>query len=451
VARGLRIALTDGDSLPEWRTAMSENTRIDLGLNTQADMNPKNDASVNPAGAGNDEPWKGVEGYGGTFGYVGFNYAPDSGAYGSIVGTCGGHGAYFGNWVRGFDIETRLFKRYSDPYGSLSHPGSFYQDGSQGSQHGDNVNGELFIDGSPAFTTDQTQPGAFQGYNSNFILPANTGGAGAKGALVTPVRSARTPGGNAENGSATGRAHIFDLDQASVPTAAWERFSSNVAAPASGNTLTGWSAYDPTRNKCFVGAENNFSTHLNVLNCATGAWDSAITLTGANIGGGAGSMYMHQFVNAFHWLANPDYLIHYVDPTRFALINVATGVCYAPGLTGVSPSVSPALVGGTDWVESAQKLVLYEGGSTSDNFVGSGGLPDRVWIITPPSTTDSGVFTTTPWTVTYEDVTGPTPPVQVSGIPHGRRFLWCEAVQCFIWWANGTDSVQAWVVNGFGE
>jgi hypothetical protein len=125
---------------------------------------------------------------------------------------------------------------------------------------------------------------------------------------------------------------------------------------------------------------------------------------------------------------------------------VATGAVYLPGLSGTGPR----LVGGSTWVESAQKLAMYEGGVTFDTSE-TGGDVNRVWILTPSSTSNSAVFTTTPWTWTYEDVTGATPPEETANIPHAGRFIWCEAVQCFIWWANGDDNVQAWVVNGFGE
>ena len=52
--------------------------------------------------------------------------------------------------------------------------------------------------------------------------------------------------------------------------------------------------------------------------------------------------------------------------------------------------------------------------------------------------------------MTFEDVTGPTPPKQTADIiPHAHRFVWSEKVKCFIWWANGINNAQAWRVSGF--
>ena len=67
------------------------------------------------------------------------------------------------------------------------------------------------------------------------------------------------------------------------------------------------------------------------------------------------------------------------------LINVATGQVWQPSITG---AVLPNLVGGAEWVESAQKLAMYEGGVTSDqeregrdSLIGFGLLPRRPPLI----------------------------------------------------------------------
>jgi hypothetical protein len=436
--------------LPSWRQAMSVNTRINLATNTQLSVQPANQPTINPwyDGSGNS-PWRGTSPYSGP-GYTTAVYAPELGTHGSLLWCSGGHGAYFGNEVHRLDLGSQLFSCMSDPYTSSSHPGSFFQDPSQGDQHADNVNGELFIDSS--FNTDQTQPGAFQGYSTNVVIPASAGvtGVGASGALITPIRSARTPQGNPSVAAApTSRVHIFDLAQTNRATAAWARFSTNVGSqfytdrPPAYALHTGWAAFDPTRKKVFVAADlSGGHNKLRVLNCsgATAFWDTAITLSSG--------VWSSQHGNAFHWLANPDYLILYksssTDPA-FALINVATGVVTDPGQTGTGP----LLVGGSTWVESEAKLVMYEGGGTTDGHEAGPGFPNRVWILTPPSTSNSAVFTTTPWTWTFETVTGPTPPVQGDNIPHAGRFVWCEKVRAFIWWADGDSNAQAWVVNGF--
>jgi hypothetical protein len=434
--------------LPSWRQAMSVNTRINLATNTQLSVQPANQPTINPMYPAN-APWRGASLYSGP-GYTTANYAPELGTHGSLLYCSGGHNGYYGNEVWRLDLGSQLFSCMSDPYTSNSHPGSFFQDPSQGDQHGDNVNGELFIDSS--FNTDQTQPGAFQGYSTNVVIPASAGvtGVGASGALITPIRSARTPNGNPSVAAApTSRVHIFDLAQTDRATAAWARFSTNVGSqvytdrPPAYALHTGWAAFDPTRKKVFVAADlTGGHNKLRVLNCsgATAFWDTAITLSTA--------VWSSQHGNAFHWLANPDYLILFKSSTTdpaFQLINVATGVVSSPGKTGTGP----LLVGGSTWVESEAKLVMYEGGDTTDGHESGPGFTNRVWILTPPSTSNAAVFTTTPWTWTYETVTGPTPPIQFAGIPHAGRFIWSEKVRAFIWWANGDDNAQAWVVNGF--
>jgi hypothetical protein len=437
---------------------MSVNTRINLGLNTHDDVQPANNILINPEYPG-EAPWRGTSLLSGP-GYTTAVYAPDLGAYGSILYCGGGHGAYFGNEVHRFDIETRLFSCMSDPWGSFAHPGEYTQNPSHGDQHADNVNGELFTAGSPpGYTTDENQPGAFQGYSTNTVIPADAGvtGVGASGALITPIRSARTPQGNPSvEAGPTSRVHIFDLAQTDRATAVWQRFSTNVGSqfytdrPAGYALHTGWAAFDPTRKKVFVAADlTGGHDKLRVLNCsgATAFWDTAITLSTA--------VWSHQHGNCFHWLANPDYLILFKGGVSsglvFSLINVSTGEVSSPGMTGNSPDTSPTLVGGSTWSESSQKLAMYEGGNTFDGHEAGPGFPNRVWILTPPSTSNPAVFTTTPWTWTFETVTGPTAPVQGDDIPHAGRFLWCEAVQCFLWWASGDSDVQAWVVNGFGD
>jgi hypothetical protein len=431
--------------LPQWRRDMADNTRINLNLNSQASVDPELSASLNP-NFPSSAPWRGATGYAGAFAYGGLNYAPDLGTYGTIVGTVGGHNGYWGNEVVGFDIATRKFSHRSDPYSSNSHPGSFHQNPAQGNQHSDYANGELYINAS--FTTDQTQPSSFHPYGSNVILPPDAAtGVGNNGALVTPIRSARTPTGNNNTlGGSSQRSHIFDLAQSDRATAAWSRFSNNLYAIPTGDFApTGWAAYDTTRKKMFAGSAGGYWNTLQVLNAVTRQWEMSLSLSD--------NVWQGDHTLGWHWGANPDYLIVFSGGERgglgpyFILINVATGTVYTPGTIGTYPK----LVGGGSWVESSQKLAFYEGGGTSDEREAGPGFPNRVWILTPPSTKNPAVFTTTPWVWTFEDVTGPPPPVQSNpgNIPHGGRFLWADKVKCFIWWANGVDNVQAWRVRGF--
>ena len=445
--------------LPQWRHNMAENSRINLALNTQAAIDPELDPARNPNYPGN-APWRGQTAYAGAFVYGTLQYAKDLGRYGSIVGTIGGHNAYWGNEVVRFDIASRQFAHLSDPYSSSSHSGSFFRNPSQENQHSDRENGELFIDSS--FNTDQTQPTGFHPYSSNVVLPPDAStGVGSHGALITPVRAARTP---LQLSSPTSkRTHIFDLAQSNRATAAWQRFATNLfSTQEAGKWLfMGWAAYDPTRKKVFAGIEGGWSNQLKVLNPVTRQWDTPLTLTGDILGMGSGRLLMYQHIGAWHWSANPDYLIVFrggegttgitgaTSPVALPwliLINLSTGQCYLPGTTGTAPK----LVGGADFVQSSNKMALYEGGVTSDQEEAGPGFINRVWILTPSSTTDPAVFTTTPWVWTFEDVTGPTPPAQQARvIPHAGRFVWADKVKAFIWWANGVDNVQAWSVRGF--
>jgi hypothetical protein len=420
--------------LPQWRLDMAENTRINLGLNTQASVDPELNPALNPNSPGN-APWRGNTAYAGAFAYGTLQYASELGQYGSIVGTIGGHNGYLGNEVVRFDIESRQFAHLSDPYSSNSHPGSFHVKPNEGVS--DAINGELFINAS--FNTDQTQPASFHPYSSNVVLPPDPAtGVGVKGALITPVRAARYLNGvDAANNSH--RTHIFDLAQSNRATAAWARYSTNQFEEGTDRFSYGWAVYDPTRAKVFAGIRGSFYNKLNVLNLITKQWESQITLSQ--------NVYMFHSM-AWHWNANPDYIINFIanaPGAAFELINVATGVVYTPGTTGTGPQ----LVGGYEWVQSSQKMAAYEGGVTSEGGAGVG-FPNRVWILTPPSTTNDVTFRTTPWTWTFEDVTGPTPPAQTANtIPHIGRFVWADRVKCFIWWANGVDNVQAWRVKGF--
>ena len=420
-------------TLPQWRLDMAQNTRINLGLNTQASVDPELTVALNPNWPGN-APWRGNTAYGGAFAYGTLQSAPHLGDYGSIVGTIGGHNGYFGNEVVRFDIGSRLFAHLSDPYSSNSHPGSFFVKENHG--HCDRNQGELFIDA--LFNTDQTQPCSFHPYASNVVLPPDTEtGVGAKGGLITPVRAARYLNG-VDSGNHSHRTHIFDLAQSNRAIAAWARYSTNLYENGADRFSAGWAAYDPTRKKIFTGIRHNQSYNvLNVLNAVTKQWESQLTLSQG--------VWQHTLGRAFHWNANPDYLIIFVANYNFVgeyilqLVNVATGAVYTPGTAGSGP----LLGGGSEFVQSVNKIAHYEGGA--------GGQTDRVWILTPSSTTNPAVFTATPWTWTFEDVTGPTPPAQTAGnsIPHIGRFVWAEKVKCFIWWANGVDNVQAWRVKGF--
>jgi hypothetical protein len=419
---------------------MPVNTRINLGLNTQASVDPEQDATKNPdhpAAA----PWRGNVGYASSFVFCVMRYAPNLGALGSIVGQTGGHSNYAGNEVHRFDIATRLFAPLSDPYTSLSHPGDFFTNGD--GVYSDNINGECHV--TAGLSTVPTQPGPCHAYGNLVVIPPDdTISSGPNGSLLSLVRAARSP--NASAGTAD-RTHIFDLSQGTRSTAVWARYATNLFQATEPDKVEyyGWGVYDATRKKVFAGIEagsmaGTTMDEIKVLDCVTKQWVSTVVLD-ENV--------YQSHSNAFHWQANPDWIINFVTNKvngKFHVINVSTGQAYEPGTSGTGP----ALVGGYDFVQSVNKLAAYEGGVTSDEHVTSGGgLPNRVFILTPPSL-DPAVFTTTPWTWTHEDVTGPTPPAQQSSTnPHIGRFIWADKVKCFIWWADGNSNVQAWHVAGF--
>jgi hypothetical protein len=422
---------------PAWRQNLLENTRINLGLNTQASVDPENSSSLNP-NFPNPAPWHGggsgsAFGYQGSLAYTTFRYAPELGEWGSIVGTVGGHNGYYGNEVVRFDIGTQQFAPMSDPYTSNSHPGSFFANGS--GSYSDSTNGEVHI--NAGLTTDPTQPGPCHAYGNNVVLPPDSAtGVGADGALISCVRAARSPLTQAVKTS--DRTHIFDLGQSNRATAAWARYSTNLFSPTeSGKVLYyGWAVYDTSRKKVYAGIEAGpQANQLKVLDCVTKQWTTPLTL----------SSNVYQFhSNAWHWTNNPDYIINFyngpgAEANTLEIINISTGQVYRPGTTGTGPTQT----GGYDFVQTQNKMVAFDGG------VGS--TPNRVWILTPPHPGAPGFFTTMPWTWTYQDVTGPIPPKQTADtIPHIGRFIWCDKVKCFLWWANGVDNVQAWRVRGFG-
>jgi hypothetical protein len=369
-------------------------------------------------------------------------YAPDLGIFGSIVGTVGGHNGYYGNEVWQFEISTRRFATLSLPYGSIQHPGSLFTNGN--GVYSDDTNGEFHT--SAALVTDSTQPGACHAYGHNVILPPDSEtGAGAKGAMIMCVRAARSP--NAAGGTAD-RTHIFDLGQTNRSTGAWARYATNLFVPTESSKVLyfGWAVYDKTRKKVFAGIEAGNLTsatmdELKVLDCVTKQWTSSLVL----------SENVYQFhSNAWHWEANPDFIINFVngdgaEANTLELINLSTGTVYNPGTTGTGPE----LTGGYDFVQSANKIAVYEGGVSTDGGAGTGFI-DRVWTLTPPSL-NSSAFTSSAWTWSYQTISGPTPPGQTATtISHIGRFVWAEKVKCFLWWANGVDNVQAWNVVGFG-
>jgi hypothetical protein len=413
---------------------LSENTRMNLSLNTQASADPELSASLNPNWPSN-APWRGNTAYGGAFAYGTLQYAEHLGDSGSVVGTIGGHNGYWGNEVVRFDIASRMFAHLSDPYSSASHPGQFFAKPNEG--HGDKFNGELHIDA--LYNTDQTQPCSFHAYWSNIVLPPDSEtGVGAKGGLITSIRAARYLNG-VDSANHSHRTHIFDLAQSNRATANWARYSTNLFENGADRASYGWAAYDPTRKKVYAGLRGSFYNAVNVFNCVTRQWETALTLS-ENV-----AMFFHP---GWHWRANPDYLIVFgtgnaVQP-YLRLIHIPTGQVYTPSQTGTYPQ----LRGGYDFVQSSNKIAVYEGGNTFDNAAGTG-FPDRVWVLTPPSVTNASAFTTGTWTWTYETISGPTPPIQTANIEHGGRFVWADKVKCFIWWANGVDNVQAWKVRGF--
>jgi hypothetical protein len=118
---------------PDWVQSIAPGTWQAVSLNKIADVDPAKDPDVNP-NYPNSPPWNGATGQRAVIGaWGGGAYATKQGNKGTYLIFGGGHNDYYGSEVYGFDMETRRWRRVSDPYsGSINWPYATaeYPDGS---------------------------------------------------------------------------------------------------------------------------------------------------------------------------------------------------------------------------------------------------------------------------------------------------------------------------------
>ncbi len=425
----------DAPEFPAWVPAPG--TIATVGLNdilSDTTVNPELNAAVNP-NYPSPGPWHGVSGIGPATVYSGAVFAPLLGDMGSLLMTFSGHFAYNDNSVYRYDVATRLFSALTRPYGSLQVPfrngvTSFTQllGGDPDAWYSDVSTGEYYASGARASTL-QDQPSAFQSYNGNVYLPPGVGGAGAKGALFTPVRYALTP-----NGSVGGcQPHILDLAAAEAdPAVGWSRFGSMPSTPNAGQNNA---CLAQSRDKVYLlpGASGS-TTFLRAFNL------TARTITDYSVVGGGGYIG-HALVSNLCYSEQRDllFVIGWVTPIGagfgfgIQVLDVSGGTVSVSIPSTPMTGTEPIAYGGGGWVEAHQAFYYY---------TGVGGSKD-VYKITPPV----GDPRANAWNCELIPLTGDTPFVEDGGvgaeIVHGSRFLYAPAADSHMWWAGNSHAMQA--------
>ena len=101
---------------PQWVTAIKPGTWAEVSRNTLADVDPANDPRVNRSHP-SSPPWRGAMGQKAVINaWNGGAFASRLGRWGSLVAFGGGHRDYFGNEIYAFDLESREWRRLTDPY-----------------------------------------------------------------------------------------------------------------------------------------------------------------------------------------------------------------------------------------------------------------------------------------------------------------------------------------------
>jgi hypothetical protein len=101
---------------PAWVMEIAPGTWAEISRNTLADVDPAADPAVNPNHPGS-APWRGMVGQRGVLdAWNGGAFASRLGRYGALIAFGGGHNDYFGNEIYAFDLESRMWRRLTDPY-----------------------------------------------------------------------------------------------------------------------------------------------------------------------------------------------------------------------------------------------------------------------------------------------------------------------------------------------
>jgi hypothetical protein len=113
---------TSGNA-PAWVSAIAPGTWAAISNNTLSSVNPEKDPAANP-NYPNGAPWRGTTGQLAVLqSWNGGAYSPLLGKQGSLLVYGGGHQNYYGNEVYAFDLDSKLWRRLTNPYsGNISFP-----------------------------------------------------------------------------------------------------------------------------------------------------------------------------------------------------------------------------------------------------------------------------------------------------------------------------------------
>lgn len=212
--------LTGHVSYPSWIDTIEVGKWADIGLNTMASVDSEDDSQVNPAFPSN-APWHQVQGLAAlTNAWNGGCFASREGTFGKVCYWGGGHNAYLGSDMYGFNMETRLWERLTDPY-----PGPYNQPYANA----------VFEDGSPV------PPHTYDGLEYDPITRK-----------FIKLRSTQKSDSDSSNPWITAHTQTYDFT-----TGQWANFAGG------GRMLSSvYSCYDSSRGVCWVaggtGADNFF-------------------------------------------------------------------------------------------------------------------------------------------------------------------------------------------------
>ena len=162
---------------------------------------------------------------------------------------------------------------------------------------------------------------------------------------------------------------------------------------------------------------------LMVLDLATGAWSSLKLSREILMNDGWNLRYMAGRDRLFMY--SPRGGQTYAGYPTLVVINPDTGQVSTPGFTGTQPSA----IGGGDWAETLDAYFYYEGRPP--------GAGNTVFRLTP-----SQNFETDPWVWASHTLTG-TAIATAGSINHNGRFRWVPRCDCFLWWPDPTQDIQA--------
>jgi hypothetical protein len=386
-------------NLPSWRPASG--VRANRGSTTMASVAPS-DSSI-----------QGVSGIGGAVWYSGGVFAPDLGQWGSVIKGGSGHNSYYGNEIYRGDLEDG-FSLATQPHTQLflvdSQPGALYSHSDINNAPFGAANGEHWVDGTGAATLP-SQPGAFQWYAGVVVLPPGVGGAGANGALVTPMRDAMTP----DSGKGR-RSHILQLND---PAAGWARYSNNLLS--TGGSFGTAACVAAARNKIYL--IQNLGV-VSQLDLTTRLWSN---ISSDVVGGGDFS--------TIHYMEAHDLVVTLRvkdGTTQMSVLNPNTNAVAYPTITGAGPTAANGNAGSTVWVEELNKYFHYQHNGHS-NTLFSLNLP-------------ANPFTGT-WTWTSETLTGDTP-LNDNSTSQYTRLFWSTRAQVLIWLGGPSVPLQVWTPAG---